>query len=344
MYASHRDACILKRYAIDLAALLNLHYGETALNEAVIAYRKLGRTNYHFSAKAYRFAKAIMPCKVLCFDITGFFDHLNHRVLKDRLKRILGVNELPNDWYAVFRSVSRHRWLERDHLEQHKVFGPRFASETPEPIATIAEVKAAGIPISQNPNDFGIPQGTPISSVFSNLYLVDFDRALIDACAARGALYQRYSDDILIICPVGAEAELAETVEKGLADHFLTLAVDKTDEQLFDPHSTATFQYLGFNISSQGAVIRPSSLARQWRKAKRSIWKTRQVGLAAIARGKSHKIFVSRLRQRFSPVGSRNFSSYSRRAGDAFASKKIARQVARLERKVDVAIRALQKL
>jgi RNA-directed DNA polymerase len=41
MYASHRDACILKRYARDLPALLNKHYAATGLNEAVIAYPKL---------------------------------------------------------------------------------------------------------------------------------------------------------------------------------------------------------------------------------------------------------------------------------------------------------------
>jgi RNA-directed DNA polymerase len=64
--------------------------------------------------------------------------------------------------------------------------------------------------------------------------------------------------------------------------------------------------------------------------------------LAAISAGKSDKIFVSNLRRRFSPVGGRNFSSYARRADAAFGSKKIARQIARLERKIDVEIRALQ--
>jgi RNA-directed DNA polymerase len=230
-----------------------------------------------------------------------------------------------------------------DQLEAHPVFGPRLNNKKREPIATIAEIKAAGIEISLNPNEFGIPQGTPISSVFSNLYLMDFDRSLIDACALAGGLYQRYSDDILVICPVGKEAELTNIVTKSLADHRLTLAADKTDEQLFDPKSPTVFQYLGFNVSADGAVIRPSSLARQWRKIKRSINKTRRVGMAAILPGKANKIFVSKLRQRFSPVGSRNFSKYARRAGEAFGSKKIVRQISRLERKADAAIRALQK-
>jgi RNA-directed DNA polymerase len=342
MYASHRDSCILKRYARDLTVLLDKRYAESGLNDAVIAYRKLGKANYHFAAQAYEFAKKASPCAVLCFDITGFFDNLNHGVLKDRLKRILGVKELSKDWYAVFRAVSQYRSVDRGHLEDHPVFGRNFADRSRKLIASIQEIRDAGIAIAPNPNKFGIPQGTPISSVFANLYLLDFDEAMVAMCTAVGALYQRYSDDILIVCPVNSADELAAFVEKGLVAHGLKLAAEKTDKQIFDPEFPAVFQYLGFNISPDGAVIRHNSLARQWRKAKRAIDRTRKIGLTAIVAGRADKIFVQKLRRRFSPVGSRNFSSYSRRADDAFGSRKIARQVARLERKVDAEIRSLQ--
>jgi RNA-directed DNA polymerase len=108
MYASHRDACILARYSAELTRRLDEYYEQVGLSENVIAYRKLGRSNYDFAADAYRFAQNQAPCVVLCFDITGFFDHLNHRILKDRLKRILDVSELPTDWYRVFRHVTHH--------------------------------------------------------------------------------------------------------------------------------------------------------------------------------------------------------------------------------------------
>lgn len=344
MYASHRDACILKRYARAVSALLEREYARTGLHKTVIAYRALGKTNYHFAADAQRFAKAAMPCIVLCFDITGFFDHLDHQILKRRLKFLLGVEELPRDWYAVFRTVTQYRAIERDQLQGHPVFGPRFAKRRPSPVATIAEVKSAGIPIEFNNNKFGIPQGTPISSVLSNLYLIEFDKTVMAAAVACGALYQRYSDDIILIVPEASEAKLRSLVETTLADHRLALASEKTDRQRFDATADSAFQYLGFNISPHGAVIRPNSLARQWRKAKRAIHVTKKAGLDAIAKGKSKKIFVSKLRRRFSPVGSRNFSSYSRRADEAFGSKKISRQVARLERRIDAEIRRLQKL
>jgi RNA-directed DNA polymerase len=342
MYASHRDACILKRYARHLSELLDSHYIANGLDSAVIAYRKLGKANYNFSADAFRFAKRTMPCVVLCFDITGFFDNLDHRILKDRLKRILGTKELSSDWYAVFRAVTQYRMIERSDLQGHSKFGPRLREKSQRLIGTIAEIVAAGIQITPNPNKFGIPQGTPISSVFSNLYLLDFDAKLLATCDACSALYQRYSDDILVICPSGREKEIITAVEDCLNLHKLKLAADKTDLQVFDAVGSAVYQYLGFNVSRDGAIIRPSSVARQWRKAKRAIKMAESVGIKAIANGKADKIFVSKLRRRFSPVGARNFSSYARRADAAFGSKKIARQIAKLERKIDVEIRALQ--
>ena len=111
---------------------------------------------------------------------------------------------------------------------------------------------------------------------------------------------------------------------------------------VFDPHSPETFQYLGFNISTEGAVIRPGSLARQWRKARRSIARTKKVGTAALAAGNASKIYTKKLRKRFYPVGARNFSSYARRSAQAFGSKKIVRQVLRLERMIDRELRDLE--
>ena len=190
---------------------------------------------------------------------------------------------------------------------------------------------------------FGIPQGTPISSAFSNLYMVDVYRDMAALCTARGALYQRYSDDILVICGVEHEQAIRDALLGAVASHKLEIKDEKTERAVFDAANPAVFQYLGFNMAPGGATIRPSSLARQWRKFKYSVAKTREVGEKAIAEGRSDKVFTKRLRRRFYPVGVRNFSAYARRAATAFGSKKIARQVARLERRADKAIRDLNK-
>ncbi|MCB1469702.1 MAG: group II intron reverse transcriptase domain-containing protein [Rhizobiaceae bacterium] len=341
MYASHRDACILSRYAHDLTERLDQHYQLKGLDRHVIAYRKLGRANYHFAADAYRFAKSKNQCVVLCFDVTGFFDNLDHGLLKSQLKGVLGVQELPRDWYAVFRHVTKYRKVERDALKAHDCFGARLEGRSREPIATIKEVIAAGIPIVANPNRYGIPQGTPISSALSNLYMLAVDEEMARECETVGALYRRYSDDILIIFAPEHEAQLASALKKAMANHKLEIKDEKTERAVFGPDTDALFQYLGFNITRGSATIRPSSLARQWRKAKRSIKRTKQLGAKAIAAGHASKVYTKRLRRRFQPIGTRNFSSYARNAADEFGSKAIRRQVVKLERMVDRAIRDL---
>ena len=200
MYASHRDACILSKYSHELNVLLEKCYKDEKLDQAVIAYRALGKANYHFSADAAEFANQLEPCIVLCFDITGFFDNLDHGILKARLKELLSVTELPEGWYQVYRHVTAFRKVERDALSAHPILNARIKAKNNEPIATIAEVKALGIEVSKNPNKHGIPQGTPISSSFSNLYMLHLDRFVVEVCRNHGALYQRYSDDLIIIC------------------------------------------------------------------------------------------------------------------------------------------------
>ncbi len=339
MFASHRDACILSKYAYDIVGRLDSFYKNNKLQRNVIAYRRLGRANYHFSADAYRFAKERGECVVLCFDITGFFDNLDHAILKDRLKWLLGVSELPRDWFAVFRHVTKFRYVERAALEKSDEFKSRLKTRTREPIATIIEVKAASIPIIENQNNFGIPQGTPISAVFSNLYMIELDRLMVDVCGAVGALYQRYSDDILIVCDLKNEELIRETLLKSISSHKLEIKIEKTERALFGQSYQDIFQYLGFNVSQGSAVIRPSSLARQWRKAKHAIKTTKAKGMHAIQTGKATSISTKHLRRRFWPTGARNFSKYARRAAGEFRSKAIVRQALRLERMVDRAIR-----
>jgi RNA-directed DNA polymerase len=240
--------------------------------------------------------------------------------------------------------VTRYSHVRRDALAKHPIFGRRLGLRLRRPLATIKEVVAAGIAIDENRmKAVGIPQGTPISSCLSNLYLVDLDKAMAAACKRTGSLYQRYSDDILIICREVSEPLLQKVLEEQVARHRLKINKKKIDRILFNFSNPKIIQYLGFNLSPDGVVIRHASLARQWRKAKRSIARAKKIGSAAIAVGGATKIFTKKLRRRFSAIGVRNFSSYSRRSAEAFGSKKIIRQIRRLEKQADEAIRGLNR-
>ena len=154
-----------------------------------------------------------------------------------------------------------------------------------------------------------------------------------------GGFYQRYSDDILIICTAGSEKMLRLRFEELIAAHKLKINRDKMERAEIGSGKIGRFQYLGFDIDEQGATIRHSSLSNQWRRAKRNLKRARHIGQKAILAGHAKKIFTSTLRKRFQPIGiRRSFSSYARRSAKAFGSKRILNQVRRFERVMRAAI------
>ncbi|TBW32603.1 Reverse transcriptase [Siculibacillus lacustris] len=341
MYASHRDACILSYYSFLLGNELNDFYIKRGISENVIAYRPLGRGNYHFAADVFEFAKTNSPVTILAFDVTGFFDNLDHGLLKTRLKRMLNTVSLSDDWLRVFRHISRFHYVELEKLRENPKYAESLKAKGREPIATILDLKASGIAFKPNPTpNVGIPQGTPISATLSNLYMIDFDLAAKAYCDGIGGLYRRYSDDILVICKDEFAAQAEATIGGLVRAEKLELSIAKTERTRFDHTAPAHLpkkaaQYLGFNFHPDGVYIRASSLSRQWRKMKRAFKRTQRVAEEAIAKGRSSKVYTKRLRRRFTPLQFRNFSSYARRSANAFGQgEKISRQLKRFERAV----------
>lgn len=361
-YASHRDACVLSFYAHRMNSILEAHYTQTGLNDCVLAYRAIGRGNYDFAAEVFTFAKANAPVSILAFDVSGFFDNLDHNLLKDRLRAILGVKTLPDDWYRVFRNITAFHYADMEELRAHPVFGDRLKETRRDRIASVEELKRAGIKFHPNPElaagrKRGIPQGTPISAAASNLYMMDFDAAAKSYCDSIGALYRRYSDDILVICSPqhekAAEAQIIDLIKK----ERLEISVAKTERTLFSGAGIVTnpraAQYLGFRLHGTGAAIRESSLARQWRKMRRAIRRTKKIADREMAAGKASAVYTKRLFRRFTHLKVRseeglrtirNFSSYGRRSAAAFgADEKISQQVKCFERAARRAIETLRK-
>jgi len=333
MFASHRDACILSKYSADLVARLDEWYAANGLDETVIAYRSLGRANYHFAKRVENFVRSQPSLTVMCFDVTGFFDNLDHKRLKSRLKWILGCDELGADWFAVLRATTRYHYIHLEELKKHNHLAQRLKERKRHPLATIADVKVLSVPIEKNPKTVGIPQGTPISASFSNLYMTAFDLEMEAEAAKRGALYQRYSDDILVACPPSRQNVLKALVEEKLIEHALELQGAKTEiVTLHAPASTLTFQYLGYQLGHVDARLRLKSLSRQWRTAKRAVKKTERVGLAAIKAGKAKQIYTRKLHMRFTGAGGRNFLAYADRSAETLDSPAIRKQARKLHR------------
>lgn len=361
-YASHRDACILSYYASELNKLLDAHYEAADLSDSVLAYRALGRGNYDFSAEVFAFAKSHAPVTILAFDVSTFFDKLDHKLLKYRLKTVLAISSLPEHWFRVFRAITTFHYVDMEELKANPRFSDRLKEKSRDRIASVEELKAHGINFHPNPELAkgywrGIPQGTPISAAASNLYMIDFDAAARAYCDSIGALYRRYSDDILVICePAHATAAEAKIMDLIRAEK-LEISPHKTERTEFTGTRAVAgkaAQYLGFTFHQAGPAIRESSLARQWRKMRRTMRRTRKIAERAIASGKSSKAHTKRLYRRFTYLKVRddegvrivrNFSSYGRRSAAAFGDdERISRQIRRFERAALHEIEKLKKL
>jgi len=362
-YASHRDACILSFYASEMNKLLDAHYEAAGLSDSVLAYRALGRGNYDFSAEVLAFAKSHAPVTILAFDVSSFFDNLDHALLKRRLKAVLAVSSLPEHWMRVFRAVTAFHSVDTEELKTNPTFSARLKENSRDRIASVEELKASGIKFHPNPelakgHRRGIPQGTPISAAASNLYMIDFDAAARGYCDGIGALYRRYSDDILVICdPAHAAAAEAKIMDLIKAEK-LEISPHKTERTEFTGTGASArakaAQYLGFALHEAGPAIRESSLARQWRKMRRAMRRTRKIAARNIAAGKSTKAHTKRLYRRFTHLKVRddegvrvvrNFSSYGRRSAAAFdGDEKITQQIKRFERAALREIAELKKI
>src|SRR5690606_14828177 len=78
-----------------------------------LAFRKLGKSNIEFAFDAFQKIKAMGNCTAIGYDISGFFDNLDHVLLKNAWYRLLGTDLLPPDHYAVFKSLTKFSQVER---------------------------------------------------------------------------------------------------------------------------------------------------------------------------------------------------------------------------------------
>lgn len=55
--------------------------------------------------------------------------------------------------------------------------------------------------INKNFSGIGIPQGSLISAILSNVYMIDFDQELAETIFGFKGFYRRYSDDFIVVIP-----------------------------------------------------------------------------------------------------------------------------------------------
>lgn len=158
--------------------------------------------------------------------------------------------------------------------------------------------------------------------------MLDFDQNLFDKVDAIEGFYQRYSDDLIIICKQSYEDEIIKTLRELIADKNianLEIQPQKTktyrfenidskfigfeiDETTKTQNLTKTLEYLGFSFDGQKVLIKTSGYSKFYRSMIKSFKKS--ASLAKNSKNPDKKIFKGRLFKRFTHRGSKRKLKY----------------------------------
>lgn len=336
-YASHFDAFIYSWYSTVLSEFYQLKIKEWGIDDNVLAYIETGKSNIDYSFEIFSHIKSQSGCVAIALDLTSFFDNLDHLILKKMWCKVLDIEKLPPDHYNIYKSLTNYSTVSKEVLQE--TFAYRLPSDrycTPEEFRDKLRKNGHIIPnTNKNPIveskrfgvQCGIPQGSPISAVLSNVYMIDFDIRANEFAKVHNGIYKRYCDDIILICAIGdAELFLGE-IKKLMLEHEVSLNDDKTEITYFIKNNNSlrgysdarsskfrNLQYLGFEFNGKDIYVRASSFSRYKRRIATEV---REILKAANGKNSISNIaFKRKLLKRFSSKGKRNFISYASRAAN----------------------------
>ncbi len=169
-------------------------------------------------------------------------------------------------------------------------------------------------------NKKGIPQGTPISATLANIYMLDFDAKVYEETSNRNAYYQRYSDDLIIVCDQKDEIFFYDLIREEIEKKaYLDIQESKTHIYRYELDLNNTLiggivkgrivqtnkqlEYLGFVFDRGKVRVKSSGFSKFYRKMKRSF--RRGIHFAKKAHIPSNSLFEGRLYKRFTHVGAK---------------------------------------
>ncbi len=254
--------------------------------------------------------------------------------------KLLQEHSLPNDHFNIYRSLTKSSVVNRDLLytalkisrNNPKAAGLRLCN-----IKTFREkVRGLGL-IETNSTGRGIPQGTSISALLSNIYMLDFDKKIKDIVTSISGEYYRYCDDMLFIIDSDKTRELISLVTQSISELKIEINDKKTEIRTFHTcrgvqKCDKPLQYLGFIFDGERKLLRSAALARfsgRMKAGVRLAKKTHQkANLIEEKNGVAKTpLFKKKIYERYSHLSKRNFITYGHKAANIMGSNAIKRQL-----------------
>lgn len=309
-YASHTDSAIYGYYALLLSSKYEKRLGEANLSDSVCAYRKIPckegnrhKCNIDIAKEVFEFIKDGLSeghqLAAVTFDIKGFFDNLDHKLLKKAWKNVMGYEHMPDDVYNVFKSITRYSYMNEKALFQeckNHIICQNVIGYKKRRVKRLSYLRDKGTVAFCDKSDIhhlrdfhliqtrkktdvqGIPQGLPISAVLANVYMFDFDKKIKEEICKTGGIYRRYSDDIIIVCPINEGTKWKEYVCSEIKKLKLTIEPHKTNLFSFIPlhdknvcsHEIVgekkKLEYLGFSFDGNRILLKDAGLGKYYMK------------------------------------------------------------------------------
>ena len=350
-YAAHIDRCIYQYYSFLLNEQYNIRVRDDGISESAVAYRTdLGENTIHFSKRVFDFIKENISAYIMIGDFTGFFDNLDHEYLKQQWCSLLGTDRLPPDHFAVYKNITAYSTIElSDLLRLNNLENTKTGRKKLNGMARVLtpnQFKENRSLIKKHTEPYGIPQGSPISGILANVYMLAVDKLVNDAARDLNGIYIRYSDDFMVVLPDNAENDVSESLKKiaGMYKQVPGLKLEESKTQFFyfesgkltncskafcenADDSKRAINFLGFTFDGQTVRIRSKTVSKYYYRTYR---KARNIVKMSRYTPNGKKISCKNLYMVYSRKGSKkgngNFLTYVDRASAEYGSKEPIKQ------------------
>lgn len=286
-YASHIDRCIFQYYSLLLGERYEHLVGELGISDCAIAYRGgIGKSNCDFAHEVISQVKEFERCTIFVIDFVSFFDGLDRGYLIKQLRRLFPDGYIPNDYHCVLKNV-----LHYSYINMEDILGLSGLPCTRKGIEHLNKRKSV-----MSLKDFrkhkkrlihkesrGIPQGSPLSGLLANIYLMEFDQWASSLTGEASGLYRRYCDDAIFVFP-GEDTSLSRAIIEKI-DEIPGLESQEEKTGLFRyrkgviaelssngeiKKQNAALSYLGFTFDGQAVRVKGPTIGRYYGRLYRS--------------------------------------------------------------------------